>query len=86
MIDGNVAFGAGATILPHVRIGDGCVDAAGAVVTGDVPEDVIVAPVPARIVRRVDQSHAAGTRQEESRVIGPVPMMQVRRPSAEKVA
>jgi len=44
-------IGAGATILGGVRIGRGAIVAAGAVVTKDVPEYVVVAGVPAVIVR-----------------------------------
>lgn len=47
-----VLVGANATILPGVRIGDGAVVAAGAVVTQDVPSGALVAGVPARVVKR----------------------------------
>lgn len=50
----NVWIGASATILPGVTIGDGAIVAAGAVVTHDVPENTIVAGVPAKILRSVD--------------------------------
>jgi acetyltransferase-like isoleucine patch superfamily enzyme len=49
----NVWIGAGATVLQGVRIGDDAVVAAGAVVTGDVPAGVLVAGVPARVVKPV---------------------------------
>lgn len=49
----NVWIGAGATVLPGVTIGDDAVVAAGAVVTADVPPAVLVAGVPARIVKSV---------------------------------
>ncbi len=42
----------GATILPGVRIGDEVIVGAGAVVTKDVPSNVIVAGNPARIIRK----------------------------------
>lgn len=42
----------GATILPGVKIGDEVIVGAGAVVTKDVPSNVIVAGNPARIIRR----------------------------------
>lgn len=38
-------------ILKGVRIGDGAVVAAGAVVTHDVPPHTLVAGVPAKIIR-----------------------------------
>ena len=43
----------GATVLPGVTIGDGSVVAAGAVVTKDVPAGVVVAGVPARVIREI---------------------------------
>ncbi len=45
----NVWIGAHATILPGVTVGDNAVIAAGAVVTKDVPENAVVAGVPAEI-------------------------------------
>jgi len=52
-IETNVWIGAGATILPGVRIGAGAVVAAGAVVTHDVPPATLVAGVPATIIRQL---------------------------------
>jgi acetyltransferase-like isoleucine patch superfamily enzyme len=46
---------AGATVLQGVTVGDNSVIAAGAVVTKDVPQNVMVAGVPAGVVRRLDQ-------------------------------
>jgi sugar O-acyltransferase (sialic acid O-acetyltransferase NeuD family) len=43
--------GANATILPGLTIGRNSIVGAGAVVTKDVPDDVVVAGVPARILR-----------------------------------
>jgi carbonic anhydrase/acetyltransferase-like protein (isoleucine patch superfamily) len=39
------------TVLPNVRLGAGSVVAAGAVVTRDVPDNTLVAGVPARVIR-----------------------------------
>lgn len=44
-------IGAGATILPGVTIGENAVIAAGAVVSKDVPDNVIVGGVPAEIIK-----------------------------------
>ena len=48
-------IGAAATVLPGVTIGEYAVVAAGAVVTRDVPDRTIVAGVPARPVRKIDE-------------------------------
>jgi len=50
-IEENVWIGAGAIILPGVRIHSGAVIGAGAVVTEDVEPDQVVAGSPARVIR-----------------------------------
>ena len=50
----NAWIGAGATILPGVTIGDNAIVAAGAVVTADVPANVLVGGVPARVLKPID--------------------------------
>jgi acetyltransferase-like isoleucine patch superfamily enzyme len=44
-------FGARVTVLAGVTIGDGCVIAAGSVVTRDIPARSIAAGIPARVIR-----------------------------------
>jgi acetyltransferase-like isoleucine patch superfamily enzyme len=55
VVEDLVKVGANATILPGVRIGRNSMVAAGAVVTQDVPPDVVVAGAPARVVKRIDE-------------------------------
>ncbi len=47
----NVWIGANATILPGVTIGENSIIAAGAVVSKDVPDNVVVAGVPAKVIK-----------------------------------
>lgn len=52
-IGSRVWIGANVTILPGVSIGDGAIVAAGAVVTRDVPSEVIVGGIPAKMIRAI---------------------------------
>lgn len=52
IVGNDVWFGYQATVLPGVRIGDGAIIAAGAVVTADVPPYTIVGGNPARPIRQ----------------------------------
>ena len=49
-----VWIGIAATVLPGVSVGDNSIIGAGAVVTKDVPPNVIVAGNPARIIKRIE--------------------------------
>lgn len=51
----NVFIGTGAKVLAGSRIGDNCVIAANAVVRGCFPARVVIAGVPAKIIRRYDE-------------------------------
>ena len=53
-VEDDVLIGANSVILEGVRIGKGSVVAAGSVVTADVPEGVVVAGSPAKIIKNVD--------------------------------
>ncbi len=52
IIEKNVWIGAGAIILKGVRIGEGSMVAAGAVVTRSIPSHCVVGGVPARIISK----------------------------------
>lgn len=52
IVGNDVWFGYQATVMPGVRIGDGAIIAAGAVVTADVPPYTIVGGNPAKPIRR----------------------------------
>jgi len=54
IIEDNVGVGAGANILPGVRIGAGSIVAAGAIVTKDVPPKKLIMGTPARIVKDLE--------------------------------
>ena len=50
----NVFVGSGAIILRNVTVGENSIIAAGAVVTKDVPKNVIVGGNPARVIRQFE--------------------------------
>ena len=52
IIEDNVWIGINATILSGIRIGQGAVVCAGAVVTKDVPPFCIIAGIPAKIIKK----------------------------------
>ncbi len=54
-IGNNVWIGAGAVILPGVRIGDDSVIGAGSVVTRDIPAGVVAVGNPCRVLRKIGE-------------------------------
>jgi 2,3,4,5-tetrahydropyridine-2,6-dicarboxylate N-acetyltransferase len=54
VIADNVLVGANAVILEGVTVGQNSVVAAGAIVIEDVPENTVVAGVPARVIKQID--------------------------------
>lgn len=60
VIEDDVWLGAGAIITDGVRVGKGAVIAAGAVVTEDIPPYTVVAGVPARPLRKVEEQGTDG--------------------------
>ena len=59
LIEGDVWTGSGATITDGVRMRQGAVVGAGAVVTRDVPPHAVAARVSAKIVRGIDGRQVA---------------------------
>jgi acetyltransferase-like isoleucine patch superfamily enzyme len=55
LIKRNAWIGAAASILPGVTVGENSVVAAGALVTKDVPDHTVVAGVPAKVVKRLNE-------------------------------
>ena len=53
-VGNNVIIGGGAMILPNVYIGNNVVIGAGAIVTKDVPDNSVIAGVPAKIIGTFD--------------------------------
>lgn len=61
VIGDNVLVGANAVVLEGVSVGKGAVVAAGAVVTEDVPENAVVAGIPARVIKYKDEKTQSKT-------------------------
>ncbi len=49
----NVWLGANVTIVPGITVGDNVIVAAGAVVTKDIPDNMVAAGVPAKIIKNI---------------------------------
>ena len=62
VIGSNVWLGDNVAVIGPVRIGNGAVVGANSVITRDIPDDVIAAGIPARILKRFDKG--TGTWQE----------------------
>ncbi len=61
IVEDDVLIGANAVVIEGVHIGKNSVVAAGAVVTEDVPENVVVAGCPAKIIKKKDEKAASKT-------------------------
>ncbi|WP_071459279.1 2,3,4,5-tetrahydropyridine-2,6-dicarboxylate N-acetyltransferase [Bacillus massilinigeriensis] len=55
VVEDDVLIGANAVILEGVQVGKGAVVAAGAVVVEDVPPNTVVAGIPARVIKVIDE-------------------------------
>ena len=78
-------LGANATVLPGVHIGRGAVVAAGAVVTADVEENVVVAGVPARVMRHLPTDGQGGDGVATQPAADPAAMVSGGRPGRASV-
>jgi len=54
-IGDNVFIGSNSIFLPGVTVGNNVVIASGSVITKDIPDDVVVAGVPAKIIKNIDE-------------------------------
>jgi len=61
IVEDGVLMGANAVVLEGVRIGENSVVAAGAVVTNDVPPNTVVAGIPAKVIKKVDDKTKSKT-------------------------
>ena len=55
VIEDDVLIGANAVILEGVRVGEGAIVAAGAIVTQDVPAGAVVAGTPAKVIKQTSE-------------------------------
>jgi tetrahydrodipicolinate N-acetyltransferase len=61
IIEDEVVIGANAVVLEGVTVGKGAVVAAGAIVVDDVPPNTVVAGVPARVIKEIDEKTKSKT-------------------------
>lgn len=54
-VGNDVYFGINSIVMPGVTIGNRCIIAAGSVVTKDVPDNSIVAGIPAKVIKSTDE-------------------------------
>ena len=64
IIGNYVQFGAGSKVIGNIRIGNNVVIGANAVVTEDVPDNSVVAGIPAKVIRKTKDRW--GTRMEDN--------------------
>ena len=65
-IDDNVLIGADAVVIEGVHVGEGAVIAAGAIVTHDVAPHTMVAGVPAKFIKNIDEKTKSKTGLEDN--------------------
>jgi len=55
IIGNNVFIGARTIFMPGIRVGNNVVIAAGSIVTKDIPDNCVVAGVPAKVIKSIDE-------------------------------
>ena len=60
VVGNNCYFGVGCTVLGPVRIGNNVTVGAGAVVTNDIPDNCMVAGVPAKVMKTLREVNIGG--------------------------
>lgn len=71
VIEDNVWLGASVIVLPGVCIGENSIIGAGAVVTKDIPANVVAVGNPARVLRDLPEDHASSDVVPEHLLQGP---------------
>ncbi|MFD1671724.1 2,3,4,5-tetrahydropyridine-2,6-dicarboxylate N-acetyltransferase [Agrilactobacillus yilanensis] len=66
IVEDDVLVGANAVIIEGVHVGKGAVVAAGAIVTEDVPENTVVAGVPAKVIKHIDTKTRSKTELQDA--------------------
>ncbi|MBT2756189.1 2,3,4,5-tetrahydropyridine-2,6-dicarboxylate N-acetyltransferase [Mesobacillus foraminis] len=61
IVEDDVVIGANCVVLEGVTVGKGAVVAAGAVVVDDVPPNTVVAGIPARVIKEIDEKTKSKT-------------------------
>lgn len=64
VIEDDVWLAANVTVCGGVTIGKGSIIGAGSVVTRDIPENVIAAGVPCRVIRKITEEDSIHNRPE----------------------
>ncbi|MBK5515574.1 2,3,4,5-tetrahydropyridine-2,6-dicarboxylate N-acetyltransferase [Bacillus sp. TH11] len=72
ILEDDVLIGANAVVLEGVKIGQGSVVAAGAIVTKDVPPYSVAAGIPAKVIKQIDEKTKSKTEiMQELRQLNP---------------